>query len=121
MTLRALGSIHQHVESGCPFYFSLSSDTKSVEKTIMKIAVRAEQDTESLATFVHGVLADLPALGIVYNIKRHNFPQSRSVGMTPSAGNARDLAHRHWADKSTSAEQWIFSTFPGPSLDITRG
>jgi hypothetical protein len=53
----------------------------------MKIAVRAEQDIESLATFVHGELAGLPALGIVYNIKHQNFPQ-------------------------TSAQQWIFSTFP---------
>ena len=39
----------------------------------MKIVVKAEQDIEYLATFVHGVLAALHALGIVYNIKRRNW------------------------------------------------
>ena len=38
----------------------------------MKIA-KSEQDIEYLATFVHGVLAGLHALGIVYNIKRRNW------------------------------------------------
>src|SRR5205809_3472793 len=40
---------------------------------IMRIAGKAEQDIEHLATFVHGVLAGLHALGIVYNIKRRNW------------------------------------------------
>ena len=39
----------------------------------MKIAVKAEQDIQYLATFVHGALAALHALGIVYNIKRRNW------------------------------------------------
>lgn len=39
----------------------------------MKIAVRGERDIESLAVFVHGVLAGLHALGIVYNMKRRNW------------------------------------------------
>ena len=39
----------------------------------MKIAIKAEQDIEYLATFVHGVLAGLHALGLVYNIKRRNW------------------------------------------------
>jgi len=39
----------------------------------MRIAGKAEQDLEHLATFVHGVLAGLHALGIVYNIKRRNW------------------------------------------------
>ena len=39
----------------------------------MRIAGKAEQDIEHLATFVHGVLAGLHALGIVYNIKRRNW------------------------------------------------
>jgi hypothetical protein len=39
----------------------------------MKIQVKAERDIESLAAFVHGVLAGLHALGMVYNIKRRNW------------------------------------------------
>lgn len=39
----------------------------------MKITVRPEQDIECLATFVHGVLAALHALGIAYNVKRRNW------------------------------------------------
>ena len=39
----------------------------------MKIAVKGEQEIEYLATFVHGVLAGLHALGMVYNIKRRNW------------------------------------------------
>jgi hypothetical protein len=39
----------------------------------MKNAVKAERDIESLAAFVHGVLAGLHALGIVYNVKRRNW------------------------------------------------
>jgi len=39
----------------------------------MKIALRAEQDVQYLATFVHGVLAALHALGIAYNVKRRNW------------------------------------------------
>src|SRR2546426_1053563 len=57
--------------------FSLNSNTSSAERMIMKIAVRAERDIGSLATFVHAVLAGVPALGIVYNLTRENFPQSR--------------------------------------------
>ncbi len=39
----------------------------------MKIAIKAEQDIEYLATFVHGVLAGLHALGMIYNLKRRNW------------------------------------------------
>ena len=39
----------------------------------MKIQVKTERDIESLAAFVHGVLAGLHALGMVYNIKRRNW------------------------------------------------
>ena len=39
----------------------------------MKIAVKGERDIQSLAVFVHGVLAGLHALGIVYNMKRRNW------------------------------------------------
>lgn len=39
----------------------------------MKVAVKAEQDLQCLATFVHGSLAALHALGVCYNVKRRNW------------------------------------------------
>jgi len=39
----------------------------------MKVALRAEQDIQCLATFVHGALAALHALGAAYNVKRRNW------------------------------------------------
>ncbi len=39
----------------------------------MRVAVKAEQDLQYLATFVHGVLAAFHALGIAYNVKRRNW------------------------------------------------
>lgn len=50
----------------------------------MKIAAKAEQNIECLASFVHGLLAGLHALGIVYNIKRRNWlgAAAHSAGMS---------------------------------------
>ena len=39
----------------------------------MKVALKAEQDIQCLATFVHGALAALHALGAAYNVKRRNW------------------------------------------------
>ena len=39
----------------------------------MRSAVRAEQEIQCLATFVHGALVALHALGVAYNIKRRNW------------------------------------------------
>lgn len=35
--------------------------------------MKADYQLQTLATFVHGVLAGLHALGIVYNVKRRNW------------------------------------------------
>ena len=38
--------------------------------------LRGERDIQSLAIFVHGVLASLHTLGVIYNLRRKNWLQA---------------------------------------------
>jgi len=75
----------------------------------MKIAIKAEQDIEYLATFVHGVLAGLHALGLVYNIKRRNWVDVAAHSAAMSYDMWATAKHVIALDRLTSARTRLAS------------
>jgi hypothetical protein len=75
----------------------------------MKMTIKSEQDIEYLATFVHGVLAGLHALGIIYNIKRRNWLDVAAHSAAMSYDMYATAKHFVALDRLTSARARIAS------------